>query len=177
MFPARDAATSDDSDRDNHELKQYHSFKSLSLHDDLLRGIYENRFERTSHIQEVGLAPMLAGRDAYLKSRCGTGKTTAFCISVLHRAFMAPPRPEAPCCVYLCPQQEDVHSIAAILRNLGNHVKDGRCACKELTGISRAEVVDWKQERPSIVVGTPRRVLEADHCGVRCITSRTADCC
>lgn len=66
-------------------IRLVHSFDSMQLKEDLLRGIYAYGFEKPSAIQQRAVLPILEGRDVIAQAQSGTGKTSlvALCICQL----------------------------------------------------------------------------------------------
>ena len=64
-------------------LKEYKSFDTMGLPDELLRGIYAYGFEKPSQIQSLAIVPMIAKRDILGHAQSGTGKTGTFTIGSL----------------------------------------------------------------------------------------------
>ena len=58
----------------------YESFESMSLNDNLLRGIYTYGFEIPSIIQKKSIIPIIESKDIIAQSQSGTGKTASFII-------------------------------------------------------------------------------------------------
>ena len=59
------------------------SFDDMSLHQQLLRGIYGYGFEKPSAIQMRAIVPCTKGHDVIAQAQSGTGKTATFAISCL----------------------------------------------------------------------------------------------
>ena len=57
-------------------------FTDLHLNDKLLKGIEEAGFVTLMPVQQETLIHTLKGRDAYVQSQTGTGKTAAFLITI-----------------------------------------------------------------------------------------------
>ncbi len=58
------------------------NFTELNLHEDLLKGITDTGFITLMPVQEETLVHTLLGRDAYVQSQTGTGKTAAFLVTI-----------------------------------------------------------------------------------------------
>jgi len=67
-------------------------FKSLGLHDDLVRAVKELGFTRPTPIQEQAIPVILQGKDVLGGAQTGTGKTAAFLLPILHRLLTHPGR-------------------------------------------------------------------------------------
>ena len=62
---------------------KHSSFDGMNLNEELKRGIYAYGWENPSKIQEVGIVPVLEGKDCIIQAQSGTGKTGTFSISCL----------------------------------------------------------------------------------------------
>ena len=73
-------------------------FADLNLNDKLMKGIEEAGFTTLMPVQEETLVHTLKGRDAYVQSQTGTGKTAAFLITIFHSFLekMTPAKRKAP---------------------------------------------------------------------------------
>jgi hypothetical protein len=71
------------------------SFDSMSLKEELLRGIYAFGFEKPSAIQQRAIVPCCEGKDVIAQAQSGTGKTATFSISVLQRVDEKDPNVQA----------------------------------------------------------------------------------
>jgi ATP-dependent RNA helicase RhlB len=60
-------------------------FSSLELHPDLQRGIAEAAYITCTPVQEQVIAQAASGRDLYVQSQTGTGKTAAFLVVIFQR--------------------------------------------------------------------------------------------
>ena len=61
------------------------NFDDLNINNNLKRGIYSYGWEKPSKIQEVGIKPVIEGKDCIIQAQSGTGKTGTFCISCLSK--------------------------------------------------------------------------------------------
>lgn len=61
------------------------SWESLTLNEDLSRGIYRFGFEKPTPIQEKAIPPIIEGRDIIAQGQSGTGKTGSFTIGASQR--------------------------------------------------------------------------------------------
>ena len=58
-------------------------FSEFSLHEDLLKGIESSGYVDCTPVQEQVLQNSLEGRDLYVQSQTGTGKTAAYLVSIV----------------------------------------------------------------------------------------------
>ena len=59
------------------------NFEDLNLNEDLLISIYRYGYEYTSLVQQCAIVPIIQGKDVVCQSLPGTGKTSAYLISIL----------------------------------------------------------------------------------------------
>jgi ATP-dependent RNA helicase len=59
------------------------NFESMSLKENLLRGIYAYGYESPSAVQSRAIVQICKGRDTIAQAQSGTGKTATFSISIL----------------------------------------------------------------------------------------------
>jgi ATP-dependent RNA helicase len=83
----------------------HQTFDSMSIREDLLRGLYAYGFEKPSAIQQRAVVPILSGRDVIAQAQSGTGKTSMIALSLCQMVDINtrecvpapawPPRPRA----------------------------------------------------------------------------------
>jgi ATP-dependent RNA helicase RhlB len=59
-------------------------FTELNFHPDIQKGLEEALFEVCTPVQQMTFEQTLAGRDVYVQSQTGTGKTAAFLLTIFH---------------------------------------------------------------------------------------------
>lgn len=130
----------------------YESFESMSLNDELLRGIYTYGFEIPSIIQKKSIIPIIESKDIIAQSQSGTGKTASFIIGmaqslininedIVNQALVLAPTRE------LAIQINQVASELLKFTSLKNNVFIG--------GISNSNEIDNQ-----ITIGTPGRIYD-----------------
>ena len=130
----------------------YESFESMSLNDNLLRGIYTYGFEIPSIIQKKSIIPIIESKDIIAQSQSGTGKTASFIIGmaqslininedIVNQALVLAPTRE------LAIQINQVASELLKFTSLKNNVFIG--------GISNSNEIDNQ-----ITIGTPGRIYD-----------------
>lgn len=127
------------------------SFEELGLHPDLLKGIYNMKFQKPSKIQEKALPLLLRNppENMIAQSQSGTGKTAAFSLTALSRVD---PAINAPQAIILSPSRELARQTMEVIKTMG-----------KFTSITYAEaiagVVSQKRNiEAQIIVGTPGTV-------------------
>ncbi|KAG9669255.1 ATP-dependent RNA helicase eIF4A, partial [Aureobasidium melanogenum] len=133
----------------NHD-KITDSFDAMNLKTELLRGVYTYGFERPSAFQQRAIMPIIKGNGFVGQAQSGTGKTAAFCISVLQRID---PTIKACQALILAPTRELAQQIQKVVVT----ISDIECyAC--VGGTSAMDNMKALQNGPPLVVGTPGRV-------------------
>ncbi|KAF8947308.1 RNA helicase required for poly(A+) mRNA export [Haplosporangium gracile] len=143
----------------------YHSisrFEDLNLHDDILKGLYNKKFDRPSKIQEHALPLLLKNPPQHLigQAQSGTGKTAAFCLAILSRLNFDDPDCQA---IILSPTRELTLQTVDVMKELSR-----------FTNATIATVIYQSDRRYSrvdgqIVIGTPGtvdRVIKMRHLNV-----------
>ena len=88
------------------------SFDEMSLHENLLRGIYAYGFEKPSAIQQRAIIPCIKGHDVIAQAQSGTGKTATFAISILQQIDVELKGTQA---LVLAPTRELAQQVRALL--------------------------------------------------------------
>jgi ATP-dependent RNA helicase DeaD len=133
-------------------------FGDLGLGPKLMSVLEELGYEEPTPIQRDAIPPLLAGRDLVGQAATGTGKTAAFALPLLQRAFAATHKGKGPRLVVLVPTRELAMQVAEAMyrygRNLGARVLPiygGQSITQQFRALSRG--VD-------VVVATPGRALD-----------------
>jgi len=143
-------------------------FANFDLHPLLQQGLEESGFTRCTPIQEMTLAPALAGRDVAGQAQTGTGKTCAFLVAMMNRLLttsaVADRKDSDPRALVIAPTRELAIQIDKDARNIGRH-----------TGLRTALIyggVDYDKQRQQlkdgcdIIIATPGRLLDYHKQGV-----------
>ena len=130
------------------------SFADLGLSEQLLKAVEALGFEIPTRVQ-VDLIPMaLAGKDILGQSRTGTGKTAAFGLPLLQQIS----GDVAIEVLILVPTRELAIQVTEELHRLASF---GRTRIVAIYGGQRIRIqMDRLQKNPSIVVGTPGRLMD-----------------
>ena len=131
-------------------------FDSLGLKKPLLRGIYSYGFEKPSAIQKKAIPELLTGKDVIAQAQSGTGKTGAFTIGALQRLDESV---KAIQILIVSPTHELTRQTAEVVKNLSQYM-DNVTMSLCVGGTSVRECRDELEKNPSIVVGTPGRILD-----------------
>jgi len=148
-------------------------FTNFDLHPLLQQGLDDSGFTRCTPIQEMTLAPALAGRDVAGQAQTGTGKTCAFLVALMNRLLTTPAvadrKDSDPRALVIAPTRELAIQIDKDARNIGRH-----------TGLKTALIyggVDYDKQRQQlkdgcdIIIATPGRMLDYHKQGVFSLNS------
>ncbi|MEO6926522.1 MAG: DEAD/DEAH box helicase [Rhodanobacter sp.] len=137
-------------------------FTNFNLHPLLQQGLDDSGFTRCTPIQEMTLAPALAGRDVAGQAQTGTGKTCAFLVALMNRLLTTPAvanrKDSDPRALIIAPTRELAIQIDKDARSIGQH-----------TGLKTALIyggVDYEKQRQQlkdgcdIIIATPGRMLD-----------------
>jgi superfamily II DNA/RNA helicase len=94
-------------------------WETLQLSMAVLRGIHLCGFEKPSPIQEKAIPALIEGRDVVAQAQSGTGKTGAFCVSVLQRCT----EEERHQALILAPTRELAEQIYSVFTKLAKFTK------------------------------------------------------
>lgn len=113
------------------------------------------KFDRALPIQEEMIPEMLAGKDIVAESPTGTGKTLAYVIPLLHLVDGNKQQTQA---LIIAPSQELAIQITDVVREwvVGTKIT----VAQLIGGANIKRQIDRLKKKPTIVVGTPGRLLE-----------------
>lgn len=134
--------------------EKFLTFDKMDLKEVLLRGIYSYGFEEPSDIQQLGIIPIIRGRDTIAQAQSGTGKTATFLIAVLERINTKMTSCQA---LVLAPTRELATQIQKVAMALGDYLKVKCHAC--VGGTLVREDIRILQDT-QLVIGTPGRVID-----------------
>lgn len=129
------------------------SFEDLPLHPDLLKGLYNMRFQKPSKIQERALPLLLSDppKNMIGQSQSGTGKTAAFVLTMLSRVDFTKDSVQALC---IAPSRELARQIMDSVTEMGKFTPvKTMMALKD--SIEKGQTITAQ-----IVVGTPGTVMD-----------------
>jgi len=131
-------------------------FDNLNLKKSLLRGIYSYGFEKPSAIQKKAIPEMMTGKDIIAQAQSGTGKTGAFTIASLQKIDETV---NAIQVLIVSPTHELSRQTGEVVKNLSQYM-DNVSMSLVIGGTSVRECRDELEKNPTIVVGTPGRILD-----------------
>jgi ATP-dependent RNA helicase RhlB len=139
-------------------------FHDLGLHDSLLHGIADLKYEFCSDIQAESLPHTLKGYDAIGKAATGTGKTAAFLITIINDLITRPIPVEdryssEPRALIIAPTRELALQIEKDALSLTKHVD--MSIYSVLGGIDYQKQKDYVRNTViDILVATPGRLID-----------------
>ena len=131
-------------------------FDDFGLKKTLLRGIYSYGFEKPSAIQTKAIPELMTGTDIIAQAQSGTGKTGAFTIGALQKLDEST---KAIQVLIVSPTHELTRQTSEVVKNLSQYM-DNVTVSLVIGGTSVRECRDELEKNPSIVVGTPGRILD-----------------
>ena len=141
-------------------VEVFNSFDTMSLPEQLLRGIYSFGFEKPSKIQERGIMPIAMGRDVLAQAQSGTGKTGTFTIGSLARVD---PTLEEVQVLVLVPTHELAEQIYKVAKGIGEYLKIK--AHYAIGGNPVRVDIQAIKSGCQFLVGTPGRIYDLAHRG------------
>jgi ATP-dependent RNA helicase DeaD len=133
------------------------TFAELDVSPELVAALARQRITEPTAIQVAALPVLLAGRDAYLNSETGTGKTLAYLLPIFGRLDATQ---EATQVVIVAPTHELAIQIQRqccdLAQNAGRPVR----TLLLIGGTPMDRQIDKLKTKPHIVVGSPGRIRE-----------------
>jgi ATP-dependent RNA helicase RhlB len=137
-------------------------FKEFNLHPDLQRGIAEAGYVTCMPVQEQVLTHAFGGRDLYVQSQTGTGKTAAF-LTVIFQRLLTDNVLAGKKALIMAPTRELAVQIEEEAKVLGQYLpfKIGSF----YGGVGYTQQERLLRENVHIMAGTPGRVLDLNKSG------------
>src|SRR5579863_7070648 len=128
------------------------TFTDLQLPPDLITALSKQEISEPTPIQSAALPVLLAGKDAYLNSETGTGKTLAYLLPLMARID---PAQVATQIVIVAPTHElsiQIHRQSCDLaRDAGRAIR----SVLLIGGTATARQIEKLKSKPQVVVGSP----------------------
>ncbi|XP_058793590.1 DEAD-box helicase Dbp80-like isoform X2 [Phymastichus coffea] len=139
----------------NSPLYSAKTFEELNLKTELLKAIYEMKYNAPSKIQEQALPILLANppKNLIAQSQSGTGKTAAFTLALLSRVDSSKPYPQVLC---LSPTFELALQTEKFIASLAKYLPD----IKLILATKGENLPKGTQIKEHVVIGTPGKVLD-----------------
>ena len=137
-------------------------FQSLTLTEDLKKALFEAGYIDAMPVQQKVIELGLEGRDLYVQSQTGTGKTAAFLIIIFHR-LMTKPELKGRKALIMVPTRELAVQVEEEAKVLGRYLpfKIGSF----YGGVGYGEQQKLLRGDAQILVGTPGRILDLNSSG------------
>jgi ATP-dependent RNA helicase RhlB len=132
-------------------------FSSLGLHSDLQRGIAEAAYVVCTPVQEQVIAQAASGRDLYVQSQTGTGKTAAFLVVIFQR-LLTDPLLKGRKALVMVPTRELAVQVEEEAQLLGRYLPFRIGSF--FGGVGYGAQHKLLRDDCDILVGTPGRVLD-----------------
>ena len=155
-------------------LPRFEDQPFAGLRPPLLKGLYAYGFEKLSALQQRTIPAIVArgNRDVIVQSQSGTGKSAAYCISILQKLDLHIPECQA---LVLGPTRELMQALTKVMAVMSDFM-DTTIHCS-INGTSPREDLRALQSGAQIVFGTPGHVLDViqrgalrlDHCKIFCL--------
>ena len=129
------------------------TFAELGVEESLIARMKKIGIEVPTSVQESVIPVIARGEDAVFQSETGSGKTFAFLIPLLQR--IGEDSSAGAKIVILAPTFE----LASQLKQVASSVTDLKCALL-IGGAPIRRQIEQLKEKPTIVAGTPARILE-----------------
>tara|TARA_B110000208_G_C11715281_1_gene410821 strand:+ start:149 stop:1309 length:1161 start_codon:yes stop_codon:yes gene_type:complete len=132
--------------------KSYDKFEDMKLSPEILKGIFAYGWEKPSKIQEIGIMPVIDGRNCIIQAQSGTGKTGTFSISCLNAID-----PSIISCqiIIISPTREIAEQTLNVISKLGTYTK------YNIYGVIGGKKLEtYSINNAQIIVGTPGRIFD-----------------
>jgi superfamily II DNA/RNA helicase len=133
------------------------TFTELGISPALVAGLEKEAITKPTPIQAEALPLLLAGKNAYLNSETGTGKTLAYLLPLFCRLD---PALEAPQVLVLAPTHELAiqiqHQVSALAQNAGLPVR----SVLLIGGTVLSRQLEKLKKKPHFVIGSPGRIRD-----------------
>jgi ATP-dependent RNA helicase RhlE len=139
-------------------------FNNLGLLPELERAVHEAGYTRPTPIQAATIPVALTGRDVIGCAQTGTGKTAAFCLPALARAYAASNNDAVLHTLILTPTRELAAQIGESLATYGKHLDLWHAVI--FGGVNDKPQITELKRGVDILVATPGRLLDLMQRGV-----------
>lgn len=133
------------------------TFTDLQIPPELIAALGKQEITDPTPIQDAALPVLLAGRDAYLHSETGTGKTLAYLLPIFCRLDAAQAATQA---IIIAPTHELAIQIQRHSCDLAQHAGWPIRTLLLIGGTSTERQIDKLKKKPHVVVGSPGRIAE-----------------
>jgi translation initiation factor 4A len=142
---------------DTSEVRVITSFEDMTLHQNVLRGIYSYGCEKPFAIQQRAIAPFIRGGDIIAQAQFGAGKTVAFSIGLLQRVDFRHRNLQA---LVLSPTREHAERTHSVISKVGEYMSDVEGFVHTFVGKTHVQEELNLQAGIIVAVGTPGRISD-----------------
>ncbi|MDY6933472.1 MAG: DEAD/DEAH box helicase [Spirochaetota bacterium] len=137
-------------------------FTELNLNEKLQHGIDDAGFVKCMPVQEITFTHTFMGKDVYVQSQTGTGKTAAFLISIFYLMLQNEPNKRQKALV-IAPTRELADQIGREAEVIGRHTGVKCGTFYGGVGYNRQEKL--LRDGVDIIIGTPGRLIDFSKSG------------
>ncbi|MGC8563044.1 MAG: DEAD/DEAH box helicase [Thermoplasmata archaeon] len=130
------------------------NFESFKLRSEILKSLDEMNFVKPTEVQEKTIPLAMEGKDLIVRSKTGTGKTGAFLIPILQNTEVN----ERMSSLVILPTRELAIQVFNVSKKMTSNGKIG--AAVVYGGASIGNQIRELRKNPSIVIGTPGRIID-----------------
>ncbi len=132
-------------------------FTELNLHEWILKGIEDAKFTDCTPVQEKTFDQTLKGRDVYVQSQTGSGKTAAFLITIFN-LFLTSDKYKHKKALVIVPTRELAVQVEKDAKLLGKHCNFRMGSFFGGMGYDKQEKL--LEEDVNLYIGTPGRLID-----------------
>lgn len=135
------------------------SFRDMLLKDELQRAIGDAGFEHPSEVQQNAIPFAMVGNDMIVQAKSGMGKTAVFVIATLQQIEVEADAEKHVDTLVLCHSREVAYQISREFKRFSKYMPDVSVGVVYGGVNIKVHKKMMEEELPSILVGTPGRVL------------------
>ncbi len=139
------------------EYEAMHDFSNLGLSDGVAQAFVSMGFETPTEIQQLVIPQILAGKDAYISSATGTGKTFAYVAPIL---TLIDPSSQKIQAIVVTPTHDLASQIEREISRLASAAGIGIRVVTALGSIPLGRQLERLAEKPQILVGSAGRLRD-----------------
>ncbi len=130
------------------------NFEQMGLSPDLLKALRAMKFEKPTEVQSMAIPEILKGRDVYVRSKTGTGKTAAFLLPIMQMLQ----RGRDPGALVVVPTRELALQTDGVARKLAANSR--LHVTTVYGGVSLNPQIDSLDAGTDLMIGTPGRIID-----------------
>ena len=130
------------------------NFEEMELDQRILNSLNSMKFLQPTEVQEVTIPLVLGGWDVTVRAKTGTGKTGAFMIPITQKIL----NKDGLRVLVLAPTRELAKQVSEVASSIAANTR--KKVVTVYGGASINTQIDALRRKPSIVVGTPGRILD-----------------